>query len=110
MKGKDARYPGITIHETKHLKRGADMVIPPHIFVASDYRNHYREAIIQHGYGHYLQYKKHGFLYYYAIIVPLSIWAAIVKRDDFWTEVEANRLAHEFFGTNSLMGSKHFPV
>lgn len=106
----NTRYPGLIIHETKKLKRGSDIVLPPHIFVAADYRKYYGEAVIQHGYGHYLQYKKHGFFYYYFVIAPVSVWAAIVKNHNAWTEKEANQLAHEFFNEKSLMGKRYFPL
>ena len=109
MRRRDTRYPGLLIIETKRLKGGADMVIPPRIFVAADYRRYYGEGILQHGYGHYLQYKKYGFFYYYFVIAPVSIWAALLKKDGVWCEKEANRLAHEYFGEASLMGKKYFP-
>lgn len=109
MKKRDPRYPGLLIVETKRLKCGSDIVLPPCIFVAVDYCKYYGEAILQHGYGHYLQYKKHGFLYYYFVIAPVSIWAAFLRKDDLWCEKEANRLAHEYFGKESLMGTKYFP-
>lgn len=109
-KAYSTQYPGITIHETRLLRHGSDVVIPPHLFVARDYRSYYGEAIIQHGFGHFLQYRKHGFLYYYFVIAPISIWAAIKKNDYARTEVEANNLAHEFFGQASLMGTKSFPL
>lgn len=104
------RYPGLIIHETNMLKHGSDIVLPSRIFVASDYRLFYGEAILQHGYGHYLQYKKHGFLFYYFVIGPSSIWFAMNKNHYGWTEIEANQLAHKFFGKNSMMGNKHFPL
>jgi hypothetical protein len=110
MWSKDSRYPGILICKTNKLKRGADIVIPPRLFVAADYKEYYGEAILQHGYGHYLQYRKHGLLYYYFVVVPVSFWAAIFKNDYAWTELEANRLAHAFFGNDSLMGTKYFPI
>ncbi len=110
MVKRNTSYPGLIIHETNMLKRGADIVVPPHIFVAGDYRKYYGESILQHGYGHYLQFKKHGIFYYYVVIAPVSIWAAILKNDYAWTEIEANILAHDFFGVKSLMGSKHFPL
>jgi hypothetical protein len=109
----DSKYPGLIIHETSKLKGGADVTLPPYLFVAADYRESaYGEAIIQHGYGHFLQYKKHGAFYYFFLVIPSSIWFAIRKNDYGWTEIEANRLADKFFGTNSLMGkkSKHFPL
>lgn len=103
-------YPGLRIHAIGWLKKGSDVVIPPHLFVAADYPEHYGEAIIQHGYGHYLQYKKYGPLKYYMVIAPRSIQAAIQRNDFEAVEIEANILAHEFFGEKSLMGGKHFPL
>lgn len=103
-------YPGLSIHESRYLRRGADITIPPHVFVAADYRRYYGEAVLQHAYGHYLQYKKYGALYYYLVITPASIWAAMWHKDDAWPELEANRLANRFFGEKSLMGGKNFPM
>jgi hypothetical protein len=108
----DDKYPGLRIHITAKLTGGADIALPPRLYVAADFKSSaYGEAVIQHGYGHYLQYLKHGFLYYYLLIVPSSIWFAIRKNDYGWTELEANKLAHKFFGVNSLMGkNKYFPL
>jgi hypothetical protein len=103
-------YPGLIIHESRLLRKGADITVPPHVFVASDYRHFYGEAILQHAYGHFLQYKKHGAFFYYLVITPASIWAALWHKDDAWPELEANRLAHHFFGKQSFMGTKYFPL
>lgn len=103
-------YPGLKIREVGWLKRGSDIVIPPYLFVAGDYRGYYGEAILQHGYGHYLQFRKYGVWKYYFLLAPKSILAAIRKDDCDPVEVEANRLAHEYFGKASLMGGKSFPL
>ncbi|NJO69650.1 MAG: hypothetical protein HC830_10515 [Bacteroidetes bacterium] len=100
IKRKDSRYPGVIIIETPWLKRGADMVLPPFLIVAGDYRLYYGEAIMQHGYGHFLQRKKHGFWYYYLAVVPASFWAAVNRNDYAWPELEANKLAHHFLVRN----------
>jgi hypothetical protein len=103
-------YPGLKIHEVGWLKRGADIVIPPYLFVGRDYRLYYGEAILQHGYGHYLQFRKYGGWKYYFLLAPKSILAVIRKDDCHSVEVEANRLAHEYFGEASLLGGKFFPL
>ncbi len=86
------------------------MVVPPFVFVARDYREFYGEAILQHGYGHYLQFRKYGAWKYYFSIAPKSILAALRKDDYDPVEVEANQLAHAYFGEASLMGGRYFPL
>jgi hypothetical protein len=103
-------YPGLKIREVGWLKRGSDIVIPPYLFVARDYPRYYGYAILQHGYGHYLQFQKYGAWKYYFSLAPKSILAAIRKDDHDPVEVEANKLAHTYFGKTSLMGGKFFPL
>jgi hypothetical protein len=67
-------------------------------------------AALQHEYGHYLQARKYGSLLYNAKIVPASLWSKATSSVEvhryFWTELEANQLAINFFGNVSEIASK----
>ena len=72
-------------------------------------------AMMQHEYGHILQYGCVGPKAYYSIIAPESLASASMHQklgwnhDTFWTETWANHLAKGYFGTNWIGGSS-YPV
>ena len=99
--GDKVNFPGATITDSYTLAgRGATTsgggIHASLSFYLSD---------LQHEYGHYLQAKKYGSKLYNEKIVPASLWNAAVDTKqghrNFWTEVDANRLAIAFFGSNS---------
>ncbi len=67
------------------------------------------KALLQHEFGHILQYRAVGPKAYYSIIPPESLASACrseIKHDHFWTETWANYLSKEYFGVNWL-GAKY---
>jgi hypothetical protein len=74
-------------------------------------------AVIQHEYGHYLQFLKHGsdYTYYDRVIAIPSAWnllwgASNYEHDRMDIELEATTLAHDFYGKYSLMNNYQFPT
>lgn len=66
-------------------------------------------AMIQHEYGHILQYRKVGTYFYYSVIAKESLancmFDKVFKTDthsSFWTETWANYLSKNYFGNNWL--------
>lgn len=67
------------------------------------------KALLQHEFGHILQYRMVGPKAYYTLIAPESLASAFrseIKHDYFWTETWANYLSREYFGANWL-GAKY---
>lgn len=69
------------------------------------------KELLQHEYGHVLQYKRVGAKAYYSVITPESIASAsysnynpLYNHDSFWTETWANYLSKHYFGTKWLGG------
>ena len=69
------------------------------------------KELLQHEYGHVLQYKKVGAKAYYSVIAPESAASAsysninpLYAHDSFWTETWANYLSRKYFGANWLGG------
>lgn len=59
---------------------------------------------LEHEYGHYLQALHYGSIIYNTYIVPASLWDMTTSpssHPSFWTEVEANQFAIDFFGSSS---------
>ncbi|HNQ11615.1 MAG TPA: hypothetical protein PKH65_04925 [Bacteroidia bacterium] len=71
------------------------------IFVHPEDLNH--QQLLAHEFGHILQARKWGFLFFYFRIVPISIWSAIrhnkngFNHFNTWTEWTANQLAQNYF-------------
>ena len=66
-------------------------------------------ALLQHEFGHILQFREVGAKAYYSLIAPASLASACrseIKHDCFWTETWANYLSKEYFGANWL-GNKY---
>lgn len=66
------------------------------------------EKKIRHEFGHHLQWKKLGPLYWFVIALPSLLHAGIYllcgrrwNYNSFYTEAWANRLSDEFFGEGS---------
>ena len=67
------------------------------------------KALLQHEFGHILQYREVGAKAYYSLIAPESLVSACrseMKHDYFWTETWANYLSKEYFG-NYWLGAKY---
>ena len=68
--------------------------------------------LLQHEFGHILQYRKWGADVYYNIIAPESLFSAATsgplhEHHKFWTETYANYLSKEYFGAKWLGGPKY---
>ena len=68
--------------------------------------------LLQHEYGHILQYKKVGAKAFYSVITPESVASASYSyispsynHDSYWTETWANYLSKQYFGANWLGGN-----
>lgn len=107
-KGNDERYPGINICRV-NTRRG--YCLPWRgIYVPKTAS----EAYVQHEYGHYLQYRHWGALYYYEVIIK-SLWSVMCFNNDYRhmriaVELEANTMAHDFFGPNSCLNNSAYPT
>ena len=73
--------------------------------------------MIQHEYGHVLQYKQVGPKAYYSVIAPESAASASYSNinplhvhDSFWTETWANYLSRQYFGLKWLGGSLGYRI
>ena len=69
------------------------------------------KELLQHEYGHVLQYKKIGAKAFYSVITPESTASAsyscinpLYNHDSFWTETWANYLSRHYFGSKWLGG------
>ena len=69
-------------------------------------------AMMQHEFGHILQYRGFGSAAYWQVIAPESLASAIIKPSShykFWTETWANYLAKGHFG-NAWIGGSYYPA
>ena len=76
------------------------------------YQNNYDRAIMQHEYGHILQYRKFGSSAYWKVIAPESLASATFfpsSHYKYWTETWANYLAKGYFG-QAWIGGSHYPI
>ncbi len=87
------------------FRKGAAVTIPGIGIIAGDagIRN---QDLLQHEFGHILQYRKWGFLFYWTRIAPSSLMSASKAGRDkswhhmkCWTEWSANRLSYLFFNS-----------
>ena len=64
------------------------------------------QALLQHEYGHILQYRLIGPRAYYSVVVPESFSSALFSsskvHDNYWTETWANYLSKKYFGAKWL--------
>jgi hypothetical protein len=95
--GNSWSYPGLGIHVNKNERN--------------------LTGYIQHEYGHYLQYLKHGAsLKWYNKFVAIPSMQSLQQGDSNYThdrlsfELEATTLAHDFYGKNSVLNNYNFPT
>lgn len=100
VNGEKIRFPGVTITDFGILShRGVTTSnggIHADLSVSLKY--------LQHEYGHYLQAKHYGSVFYNTVIVPASLWSMTTSpltHKGFCTEIDADRFAIAFFGNNS---------
>ena len=120
-----AKYPGISIYQTSLIKFGTAVTLPGlGIFISSAYEDKELTKVTQHEYGHFLV-AKYGMiegknvntltqysLFYLLEALP-SIWNAAENPSDhpcFWTEIQANFFAEQFFGESYIHDEKYYPT
>jgi hypothetical protein len=76
----------------------------------------YREAYIQHEYGHYLQLQEYGeerysiFKHASSRNAAYDIITGSQTHDRFWTETSANRLSSKYFGPKAPISSGRYSI
>lgn len=110
-------FQGVNVFESRRLGniRAAysAVTIPERGIIAADgvFSSQMKKglAMIQHEYGHILQYRKVGTYFYYSVIAKESLancmFDKVFKTDthsSFWTETWANYLSKNYFGNNWL--------
>ncbi len=112
-------FPGIKIYETKLLVSASAIILPGvGIFIHSGITGSQRLRVLQHEYGHYLDYLSFsGFAmikFYIFIGLPSLLNAATGiggNHKTYRTELRANRLAEKWFGNKlSKDYTKIYPV
>ena len=68
--------------------------------------------LLMHEYGHYLQEKLGGKLWFHAAVVPSSLFSEIFADDhrQSWTEIQASTMAYYYFGMPSYWDMKADPI
>jgi hypothetical protein len=102
-------FEGVNVFETKEFGNSSSgpysaCTIPERGIITGIgvYDNDMR--MMQHEFGHILQYRKYGPTAYWKIIAPESLASASLNSCEahrgFWTETHANYLSREYFGHN----------
>ena len=94
------KYPGIEIYQNRNPNDDTAVTLPGKaIYIGGGYKGDELTMVMQHEYGHYLQYKEVGMWDFYTKIGYPSL-TSTGNHQFFWTETWANRLAYKFFGNN----------
>lgn len=113
------RFEGIRVFaiNTGRFNRGSAVTIPGiGIFVGAKQLNNIE--LLRHEFGHILQRRQKGALFYWLRIAPVSLWSAI-KTSTLpkkhihmytWTEWSANRLSYDYFNQPASWDLKKYPV
>ena len=113
---KRERVEGVKIFkiQTKFL-RGAFAFPGLGIFINENFATN--KNLHRHEFGHILQFRKYGFLYFWFKIAPASLKSAHHSRKNpnhihmnTWTEQNANELAYNYFGNPADWDFINFPV
>jgi hypothetical protein len=98
------------------FKRGAAVTIPGLGIITGNagIKNH---DLLRHEFGHILQFRKWGFLFYWFRIAPDSVLSArkaikskTYNHMDCWTEWSANLLSYQYFNKPSDWNFTRFPI
>lgn len=98
------------------FKKGAAMTVPGLGIIAGNagIENH---DLLRHEFGHILQLRKWGFLFYWFRIAPNSVLSAhkankikTYNHMDCWTEWSANLLSYHYFNKPSDWDFTRFPI
>jgi len=99
------QFEGVRVYSVNFgfFRRGAAVTIPG-IGIITSYKFAHDEDLLKHEFGHILQYRKWGFLFYWFRIAPVSLLSALKSRINpkfnhmnIWTERSANYLAGRYF-------------
>lgn len=105
------KFEGVKVYETKAFNGG--ITIPERGIIVSKgafaARNRWGEALLQHEFGHILQYKMIGPRAYYGIVAKESLASATLHgvgghdHGAAWMEKWANYLSNDYFGSRSIL-------
>jgi len=111
-------FEGIRIISLNNNKfnRGSAVTIPGiGIFIGSQQINN--TGLLRHEFGHILQYRLKGILFFWLIIAPASLWSSLLSslfkshiHMNTWTEWSANSLSCEYFHQPIDWDFIHYPV
>jgi hypothetical protein len=117
------QYPGISIYQNYDVSDKAAVTLPGFgIYIGGGYKGTQLTKIMQHEYGHYLDYRFSpdlningmGFTNFYLGIGLPSIFNAATgiggPHSSFWTETRANRWAEIWFGKDYIRDPYIFPT
>lgn len=117
------KFEGINVFESRKLGnirigRYSAVTIPERGIIAADgvFSSQMEKglAMMQHEYGHILQYREFGSFAYWQIIAPASLVNAAISTSEahgnFWTETWANYLSKGYFVKNWLGGKYGYPA
>jgi hypothetical protein len=112
------RFEGIRLisFNAGNFRRGAAVSIPGLGIISGD-AGIKSPDLLRHEFGHVLQYRKWGFLFYWTKIAPESLMSAYrATRDkswhhmDCWTEWSANRLSYQYFNSPHDWDKINYPL
>ena len=101
------KFEGVSVYESTVMGQGfnsAGMALPGRgIIVGKDtYSKGCDLEVVKHEYGHFLQARKTGYIYFYLFVGLPSLVSALTNgfglgHQNFWTEKWANFLAQDYF-------------
>ncbi len=98
------------------LRKGAAVALPG-IGIITGKSNLQNVNLLRHEFGHFLQYRSMGFLFYWGRIAPLSLRSALKarKKRDYnhmscWTEWSANLLSYNYFKKPADWDVENYPL
>lgn len=99
------KYEGVNVYALngKNFKHGAAVTIPGiGIFIGINQQNN--TGLLRHEFGHVLQRKDKGFIFFWFYVAPLSLWSAAKSRKNknhvhmrSRSEWTANLLSYNYF-------------
>ncbi|MFH1119454.1 MAG: hypothetical protein V1775_06490 [Bacteroidota bacterium] len=99
-----------------YFNRGAAVTIPG-LGIITGSKSRQCRALISHEFGHILQYRRWGFIFYWTRIAPASLLSArkanktnTYNHMDCWTEWSANLLSYRYFGKPENWDLQKYPV
>lgn len=111
-------FEGIRIYTLNNNKfnRGSAVTIPG-IGIVTGIKQIDNTGLLRHEFGHILQSRQKGILFYWLRIAPVSLWSAFKSSLDknhihmnTWTELSANRLSYKYFTQPANWDFNRYPV